>query len=272
MSLFRRWARKRAPQRPPIDDALWQTTLERSPFLDGLSAQEEARLRELATSFLAQKQLVGVAELELTDEMRVAIAVQACLPVLNLGLECYSGWVGVVVYPGEFRVRREELDDAGVVHEWEDEISGEAFPGGPVMLSWEDIAMSADAAEDGYNVVIHEFAHKLDALSGEADGVPPAPPGFGAQRWRDTLRSHYESFCALVDSDVDYVPFDEYAAEHPAEFFAVMSEAFFTQPDLLHQTYPELYAALGAFYRQDPLARWRAVTGAAPAADAADPP
>lgn len=257
MSLFRRWARRRTPERAAITDALWHTTLEHSPFLDGLSAPEQAKLRELVTQFLARKQIVGVAGLELDDEMRLAIAVQACLPVLNLGLECYNGWVGVVVYPGEFRVRREELDATGVVHEWDDEISGEAFPGGPVVLSWEDIAMSAEGAEEGYNVVIHEFAHKLDALSGDADGVPPAPAGFGEQRWIDVLRTHYESFCALVDSDVEYLPFDEYAAEHPAEFFAVMSEAFFTQPDLLDETYPDLYQALMAFYRQDPLSRQR---------------
>lgn len=263
MSLLRRWARRRNVERAAIADDLWQSTLERSPFLDGLSGAEEAKLRELTTRFLAEKQFAGAAGFELTDAMLVAIAVQACLPILNLGLECYSGWIGVVVYPGEFRVRREELDESGVVHEWDDDISGEAFPGGPVVLSWEDIAMSADGSEDGYNVVIHEFAHKLDALSGEADGVPPAPPGFSAQRWIDMLRTHYQAFCALVDSDVEYLPFDEYAAEHPAEFFAVMSEAFFTQPDLLDQTYPDLYQALHAFYRQDPLARLRAIDGPA---------
>lgn len=259
MTLFRRWGRRRAPQREAITDALWQRTLAHSPFLDGLTEREDAKLRELVTAFLAEKELVGVAGMELTDEMRLAIGVQACLPILNLGLACYSGWVGVVVYPGEFRVRREELDESGVVHQWDDDISGEAFPGGPVVLSWEDIAMSAEGAEDGYNVVIHEFAHKLDALSGEADGVPPAPPGFGAQRWLDVLRTHFDAFCALVDSDADVLPFDEYAAEHPAEFFAVMSEAFFTQPDLLEETYPDLYAALAAFYRQDPLARLQAI-------------
>jgi hypothetical protein len=250
MPFFRKWARRRTLERRAIPDPLWQSVTGRMPFLSGMSADEAQRLRELATLFLAEKELHGAAGFELTDEMRVAIAAQACLPILNLGLDCYGGWVGVVVYPGEFRVRREEMDESGVMHEWLDELSGEAFPGGPVVLSWEDI----DLHDSGYNVVIHEFAHKLDALSGDADGMPPAPAGIPESDWRECLKRHYEDFCAWADSH-ETLLFDEYAAEHPAEFFAVMSEAFFTEPQQLNGVYPELYDALQAFYRQDPLAR-----------------
>ena len=127
----------------------------------------------------------GAGGLELTDEIRLAIAVQAVLPVLNLGLDLYGGWVGIVVYPGEFRVRRQEPDEDGVVHEWDDELSGEAWPGGPVLLSWEDVTLGTAAPEDGgepgYNVVIHEFAHKIDMLNGEADGYPAPHPDMDAR-------------------------------------------------------------------------------------------
>ena len=109
--------------------------------------------------------------------MRVAIAAQACLPILELGLDWYAGWTGIVVYPGDFRVRRTETDEDGVVHEWDDELAGEAMPGGPVVLSWD-----AAANDPQINVVIHEFAHKLDMLNGAADGVPPLHPGHGRAR------------------------------------------------------------------------------------------
>ena len=193
----------------------------------------------------------GAAGLELTNEMRVAIAAQACLPILELGLACYDGWVGVIVYPREFRVQREEMDESGVLHQWDEHIAGESMDGGPVVLSWED----ADSTEAGYSVVIHEFAHKLDGLDGATDGMPPVPPGLQPDAWRALWEGHFNNFSALVDEDEDRAPFDPYGSAHPAEFFPVMSEAFFTDPERLHDVYPDLYAGLVAFYRQDPLAR-----------------
>src|SRR5262245_53555947 len=120
MPLFRTWRRKRILRRARIDEALWRRVLAGLPFLAGLSDAELARLRELALLFLHEKQMHGAGGLELTDEIRLAIALQAVLPILNLGLDLYDGWVGVVVYPSEFRVHRQELDEDGVMHEWED--------------------------------------------------------------------------------------------------------------------------------------------------------
>jgi Mlc titration factor MtfA (ptsG expression regulator) len=172
--------RERALRDYAIDDSLWQATLDGLPFLAHLDAPDLVRLRELTSLFLAQKEFSTAHELELTDAMTVAIAAQACLPVLNLSLDLYLGWVGVIVYPGEFVIRKTVEDEDGVVHEVEQDASGEAWEGGPVVLSWEDAQMTDGT--DAYNVVIHEFAHKIDMLNGEADGHPPL-----MRRWHAPL-------------------------------------------------------------------------------------
>ncbi|TDN70305.1 M90 family metallopeptidase [Paraburkholderia sp. BL10I2N1] len=254
--------RDRALRSHAIPDALWQSTLDGLPFLAYLDAGNLARLRELASLFIAQKEFSTAHDLELTDAMTVSIAVQACLPVLNLGLDLYKGWVGVIVYPGEFVIRKTVEDEDGVVHEIEQDASGEAWEGGPVVLSWED-AQITDGTE-AYNVVIHEFAHKIDMLTGEADGHPPlfrrlhAP--LDAPAWAAVFDHAYDHFCAKVDA----VPqrrwtrfereslIDPYAADHPSEFFAVCSEALFVQPRTFEAEYPELYRLLARYYRQDP--------------------
>jgi Mlc titration factor MtfA (ptsG expression regulator) len=255
MPLFRTWRRRRVLRRHRIDDALWHRVLAGLPFLAGLSEDEAARLRRLALLFLHEKELHGAGGLALTDEIRLAVALQAVLPVLNLGLDLYDGWVGVIVYPSEFRVRREETDEDGVVHEWQDELSGEAWPGGPVLLSWEDVAIGTRAPEDGgergYNVVIHEFAHKIDMLNGEADGYPTPHADMDRGAWQRALEAAYAKFAGMVERGVETL-LDPYAAEHPAEFFAVASEAFFTDPHALKKEFPGLYAQLQVFYRQDP--------------------
>ena len=178
--------------------------------------------------------------------LRVAIAAQACTPILELGLDWYAGWHGIVVYPGDFRVRRQETDEDGVVHEWEDELAGEAMPGGPVVLSWD-----AAAHDPSINVVIHEFAHKLDMLSGEVDGVPPLHAGMDRRAWVAAFEHAYEGFCDAVDRGKD-TWLDPYAAEHPSEFFAVVSEAFFREPRETRRRYPDVYEQLVLFYRQNP--------------------
>ena len=258
MTLFRTWRRKRILRGAPIDDALWQRVVAALPFLAGMGDAELARLRELALLFLHEKEMHGAGGLVLTDEIRLAIAVQAVLPVLNLGLDPYDGWVGIVVYPSEFRVRRQELDEDGVLHEWDDELSGEAWPGGPVLLSWEDVALGAAAPEEGgepgYNVIIHEFAHKIDMLSGEADGCPAPHAEMDRAAWERALESAYARFVGMVEREQETL-LDPYAAEHPAEFFAVASETFFTDPHSLKDEFPALYDQLALFYRQDPVAR-----------------
>ncbi len=227
-----------------IDDALWSAATRR---LDFLPASE--KLRQLALLFLAEKQFVGAHGLEVTDRMRVSIAAQACLPVLELGLDWYAGFTGIVVYPGDFRVRRSEVDEDGVVHEWDDELAGEAMPGGPVVLSWDAAAHDAQI-----NVVIHEFAHKLDMLNGSADGVPPLHVGMDRARWVAVFDAAYEGFCHPLERGKD-TWLDPYAAEHESEFFAVISEAFFREPRETRRRYADVYDQLALFYRQDPLKR-----------------
>ncbi len=251
IKFLRRLAGRRPAASNQIPVQLWTNIFARMPFLGGLSVVERDRLLQLANDFLAAKEMHGAAGLALTDEMRVAIAAQACLPILELGLGCYEGWVGVIVYPSEFRVQREEMDETGVLHQWDEHIAGESMDGGPVVLSWEDAA--TDAA--GYSVVIHEFAHKLDGLDGKIDGIPPVPPRTKPDDWQTLWQWHFEDFVGLVEEDEDRAPFDPYAASNPAEFFPVMSEVFFTDPERLNDVYPDLYAGLVAFYRQDPLAR-----------------
>ena len=224
-----------------IEDALWREATRGLSFLP-----PSEKLKRLALLFLAEKQFVGAHGLEVSDAMRVSIAAQACLPILELGPDWYSGFTGIVVYPGDFRVRRTLADEAGVVHEWDDELAGEAMPGGPVVLSWDAAANDAHI-----NVVIHEFAHKLDMLNGEADGLPPLHREMDRAAWARAFREAYEGFCDALERGKD-TWLDPYAAEHPSEFFAVVSEAFFEHPAETRRRYPDVYEQLRLFYRQEP--------------------
>jgi MtfA peptidase len=161
-------------------------------------------------------------------------------------------------------VRREEMDEDVVVHIYDDVISGEAMPGGPVVLSWEDVKLAGSNESPGYNVVIHEFAHKIDMLKGDATGVPPFSSEFhrelNGREFEAELNRAYALFTTQVDAwtargepEEDAPLIDPYAAEHPAEFFAVLSEAFFTQPEPVRDVFPDMYHLLKAYYRQNPL-------------------
>ncbi|OFZ97632.1 MAG: hypothetical protein A3H35_06860 [Betaproteobacteria bacterium RIFCSPLOWO2_02_FULL_62_17] len=249
MGWYRNWKRKRLLAAGHIDEALWQRVASELDFLRGIAQPDLARLRDLALLFLNEKEMHGAGELELSDEIRLSIALQACLPILNLGLDVYQGWVGIIVYPGEFRVKREEIDADGVLHQYDDELSGEAWPDGPVILSWEDVKHTSA----GYNVVIHEFAHKIHMTHGEDEDCPAPFPGMDRKPWRETLERDYRRFCAMVNSGRETL-IDPYASEHPAEFFAVMSEMFFTDSAVLKRDWPDLYRQLSLFYRQDPQA------------------
>jgi Mlc titration factor MtfA (ptsG expression regulator) len=240
---------KTDPPAPDIAPAQWARVEAGLPFLDYLATADRTRLREMALQFIAQKEWSGAQELTLTQDIQLSIALQACLPVLNLGFDSYRGWVGVIVYPGDFVIPRRLMSEDGVVHEFVDSVAGEAWEGGPVLLSWFDQPEEAD----GMNVVIHEFAHKLDMLNGPPDGLPPLHEGMRRQDWIDAFEPAYEDFCARVD-DGEVTAIDPYAAEHPAEFFAVTSEVFFETPELLRAEYPAVYTQMRLFYRQDPAA------------------
>jgi Mlc titration factor MtfA (ptsG expression regulator) len=250
---LKRWREKRTLEHRAIPDALWRLTLARFPFLAWRSEDELAQLRDMSTLFLAQKEFSGAHGLEINDEMAVAIAAQACLPVLRLGLDWYEGFIGIVVHADAVVAQREYVDDAGVVHAYEEELSGEAMHGGPLMLSWADVDEAGESAELGYNVVIHEFVHVLDMRDGLADGVPALPDRDAHDEWVRVLSTEFDDFCDRVDAE-EATLLDPYAAEAPEEFFAVASEAFFVAPRDFRSDHPQLYELLRSFFQQDPAA------------------
>jgi MtfA peptidase len=239
--------------RRPIADDLWKRTLKRYPFLQRRDPADAAELRRLTSLFLDRKEFSALGGLRLDNHVVVAIAAQACLPVLRLGLDRYNGFVGIVIHPDQVLARRAVADDDGVVHEYNELISGEAMEGGPVMLSWRDVRGAGQTAALGYNVVIHEFAHVLDMADGVADGVPLLPPELPLRDWKATLDAEYERFVGRIEADED-TALDPYGASAPEEFFAVASEAFFTVPTRMKGEHPALYAMFALFYRQDPAA------------------
>lgn len=252
MGLLSNWKRKRILQKYAIGEPEWQDTIAGLPLLRGLCDPDLERLRLLATLFLHEKSIEPVHGLEMTRPMRLALAAQAVLPILNLGMDWYDGWTSVVVYPDEFITRSEWADEAGVVHTRREVRSGEAWERGPVVLSWADVAASGNC--DGYNAVIHEMAHKLDMRNGVADGCPTLHSGMRATAWRAAFQPAYEDLCRRVDAGEE-TALDPYAAEAPEEFFAVTSEYFFEQPWLLEEEYPAVYDQLVRFYRQSPISR-----------------
>ncbi len=256
LDALRRWRDRRTLVRRPIPDALWSATLERFTFLSALSPDDTQHLRQMSTLFLDRKEFSGAQGLDITDDMAVAIAAQACLPILHLGLDWYDSFVGIVVHADEVVARREVMDEDGVVHHYDEPLSGEAMEGGPVTLSWQDVAAAGDSAEWGYNVVIHEFAHVLDMRNGQADGMPPLPSRTAQADWLSVFEASYEAFCMQVDAGVETL-LDPYGAEAPSEFFAVACEVFFVAPLDLQGEYPGVYAQLQRFFQQDPASRMK---------------
>jgi hypothetical protein len=263
------WFKRRAAD-TSIEQSDWLALCAQLPFLARLDLEVAQRTRRLAARFLATKAINGAGGLELDDAMRLSIAVQACLPVNRLDLHWYDAFEEVVVYPDEFVVDREDVDEAGVVTQWREPLSGEALPGGPVVLSWADVMGASHGAGDqqgtvAYNVVIHEFAHKLDLADGKADGCPPLPAP-ARVRWLGVLHAAFEAFNRMIDEVEDSIPadmdpesedaapywatlpLDPYAATDPAEFFAVASEAYFVAPQQLAAVWPDLHSELRQLY------------------------
>jgi len=233
---------------PQITDAAWAATLQRSRLFNALRADERARLRELCERFLSKKNFHAAAGHELTAEQCLSIAALACLPVLHLGFDWLAGWREVVVYPGEFRVKREHHDEhTGVVTEGEDELIGEAWERGPLILSWADVATDLEQPFDGFNVVVHEIAHKLDLLDGAMNGVPQLPSTIARREWIATMQASYDRLTRAVERGRDtYI--DPYACEGADEFFAVASELHFSDPAGFARAEPETAALLARYY------------------------
>ncbi len=249
------WLRRlRAGHRPPpLPPALWRQVLSHYPFLADRPADELQRLHDLTARFLQAKEFTGAQGLVITDEIAVAIAAQAVLPVLHLGLDWYDDFVGIVVHPGEVVARRQAVDEAGVVHDWDEVLAGEAMDRGPVMLSWQDVQEAGSAFEQGYNVVIHEFAHKLDMRDGQSDGCPPLPSRAARQQWLETMQAEYEAFRekVIVAERFGGEPtwLDPYGAEGIEEFFAVACEAYFVNRRRFSEEFPRLLPLFDGFFR-----------------------
>lgn len=257
-----------ARREPRISDDLWTRLLTDYGFIGARPEHELIGLRRLSNQFLAGKQFAGAEGLMIDDYIGASIAIQACLPVLGTGLNWYDDFSQIIVYPDQFRYRGSHEDEAGLVHEDDGYLAGQSIDTGPVVLSWADAR--AGQAEPGYNVVIHEFIHKIDLRDGMADGVPPLPRS-RRQRWLDVLDAAYDDFVQACDdaerrlprhidpeSDealpyFEHLPLDSYAAEHPSEFFAVLGETLFTDPLQVRNAFAEMHGELTRFFRLNPL-------------------
>ncbi len=256
---FSHWRRQRRLNKNPVAPELWQQVRHSLPILDGLSAEQDALLLENCVLFLQDKHLSCLPGVELDDQQRLRLAAQAQLPLLNLGdLNWYQGFHELVIYPDDFVSPQRHRDPSGIEHEWDGEHSGEAWQQGPVILALPGVVSSG--GWDAYNLVIHELAHKLDMLNGDANGLPPLHGDMQVSLWASVMQQAFDDMNRQLDANPEAdTAIDPYAAEDPAEFFAVTSEYFFSAPDLLAEAYPAVYQQLQAFYRQDPLKRLRAL-------------
>jgi MtfA peptidase len=236
-----------------IDDLAWEELRARSPLLRTFEGDDAARLRERAEAFLHAKGIDAAGGAVVGDRERQLIALLAAIPILGLDMGWYDGWYAVVVYPDEFLARQEFEDEDGVVHAGERELIGESWDRGPMILSLRDVLEGATGELIG-SVVIHECAHKLDQLNGSVNGFPPLHRGMDPAAWTSTWQQAYDDLLRRVDAGED-TAIDAYAVEEPGEFFAVLSEYFFTEALLVREEYPAVYEQLRQFYRQDPVAR-----------------
>lgn len=243
------WRDKLIRRRP--FPTIWQAMLtDNLPVYASLSAQEQLRLQQLIHLFLADKEFYGCAGLEITDEIRIAVAGQACLLLLNRGWEVYPKLQSILVYPTAFRAQREQQREDGTIATTSHNLLGESWSNGRVILSWDDVERGVADFTDGRNVVLHEFAHQLDGQSGSTNGAPP----LYHNSYKSWARVFTESFEDLQFRSLHRhkTVMDEYGTTNPAEFFAVATESFFEQPRQLHHRRPELYDELAQYYQLDP--------------------
>ena len=252
-SRLRRYRTARTLRRHGLPDRLWRKLRRELYLLQNLGVRQAVRLRERTTLLLHDKAIHGVQGLNMNLEMKAVIAAQASLLILELDESSYDGWKELIVYPGAFRARRTVTDEFGISHEQTAPLSGESWQSGPLVLSWEDVKRDSYQRHPGSHVVIHEFAHKLDALNGRVNGMPPLHPDMPIEDWSRTLSRAYEHLLHQLERGQTCL--NPYAATNPAEFFAVLSEYFFTAPQVLRRHCREVYQQLRAYYRQDPIKR-----------------
>jgi len=246
---LRRWNMRRILRRNSIPLSVWRRVTRQIVVLQRLDSVQMAHLRELTTWFLHNKSINGAQGLNVTLPMRIAVAAQACLLILNLDIDYFDNWVEVILYPGAFRVNHEQQDANGLVHNEASVLSGESWLRGPAILSWDDVKRDSYHPQPGHNVVLHEFAHKLDGRNGAMNGLPPLRRGMNRKSWAEALSGSYDALCLRMAAEKSAF-INPYAATSPAEFFAVVSEYFFTAPDILKKCCPAVHAQLTLFYQQ----------------------
>lgn len=249
---IRRWFDNRIIKRSTVTQAEWDSAFAALPLLVGYSDEEKRVLQNLAILFLHRKVFEGAHGLAVTQAMTLVIALQACIPILKMSIDAYDGWVSVIVYPAGFSPEREVMDEFGVRHTVRSHLAGESWQRGPVVLAWNETAHAG--VIDGHNLVIHEFAHKLDMQTGSANGFPPLHSNMSSEKWFKVFTRDFEHFkhrCHRAKhNDIDC-----YGATSPAEFFAVLSEVFFERPHIIQKHYADVYTQLMLYYKQDPLTR-----------------
>ena len=232
----------------------WQAILRRNiPIYSRMSGDLQHQLHKLVQQFLYQKKFVGCAGLEVDDEMRLTIAGQACLLLLNRATRVYPDLHTILVYPSAFMVPRKQVDAAGVVTEARQDLLGESWGDGRVILAWDHVQRGAADWSDGQNVVLHEFAHQLDSESGSNNGAPYLGSADNYRNWSEVLSRDFASLQADAMYRQQSV-MDHYGATSPAEFFAVATETFFEKPWQMSERHAALFAELFKYYRVDPRA------------------
>ena len=246
---YRRWRHQSLLNKPFPEN--WLAIVQsRLPIYGALSQQEQSQLLQRIKFFLDGKKFYGCAGLEITDEIRVAIAAEACLLLLNKNRPIYPKLTAILVYPTAFRVDREQHQNDGTVASGSQGMLGESWNNGRVVLSWDDVEKGARDFTDGHNVVLHEFAHQLDAESGSTNGAPPLRRN-SYQSWARIFSENFEDLDARTSTGLKTV-MDDYGTTNPAEFFAVATETFFEKPHQLSKHRPELYEELKTYYQLDP--------------------
>lgn len=235
-----------------ISQEQWDEAYSALPLLKGLTGKENKSLKELSILFIHDKTFEGAQGFEISLNVLLVISLQACLPILKLGLDCYKNFSTIIVYPAGFRTNRKVTDANGIVDYDRDPMLGEAWLSGPIILSWSDSKKSGQI--DGSNLVIHEFAHKLDMQNGAANGFPPLHRNMKRKDWVHVFSKAFEHFERKCTGH-DFHGIDCYAATSPAEFFSVFSEVFFERPDKIKKYFPEVYDLLELYYRQTPISR-----------------
>lgn len=244
------WRRRRVRAQP--FPAQWRSILrQRMPAFARLPPDVQLRLKKLAQVLLAEKPFVGCAGLEVTDEMRVLVSVQAAMLLLKLGPDGFAELRQVLIYPGPFVVDRSQPDASGLVHEQRRALSGESWQQGQVILSWADVLAGAADPMDGHNVVFHEFAHQLDQAHGRANGAPWLPTAAARRRWANVMNAEFAQLRLQLAQGLPTL-IDPYGATEPAEFLAVVVELFFERPTELAHSHARLFAELQGLFGVDP--------------------